>query len=193
MPKSSELPYLSSVSRRVPLLTIGESSGHKNGAPYVKDSQVVFAVDLYHLPRKASVKDIDSFRLRLPLSKTNDEKNPINTELFCEYKHGLCFGQKIYSKKWKENINDDFFKRASLNSNYFKDNIITKRYQETKGFSKQINIDLVKAWDMPQEELKSVLYENGNRNKTLYFVAADDVFVGSNAYVDLVLKEEVCQ
>lgn len=190
MPEENELPYISSADRRVPMLTIGESSGVKDGVPFVKDSQSVFAIDLIHLPKLKNIKTIDSVRLRLPLSKVNEEKHPIETELICEYKEKICMGKRIYSDKWKENINKDFFEHAISNENYFEESSLFNKSQ--LGFNKELNINLIEALAITEIQLMNLLFSNDKKSKTLYFVAADDVYVGSNVYLDIVLKEEIC-
>ncbi|MBG59872.1 MAG: hypothetical protein CMJ16_05380 [Peredibacter sp.] len=195
-PKMEELPYLSSSKRVIPLLHVGESTGISSGTPYVKDSQVVFAVDMFKLPARSSVVKLNSLRLRVPLMKTKRNADPIHTELVCEYKHKLCFGEWVESKSWSGNINKKFKNAAKGDTQYLRENLLKSANEDEKNenlyYSKHINIDLKKSWALSLSEFKDIIYSEGETFKTFYFVAADDLFVGSNTHLDIALEERVC-
>lgn len=196
------LPYISQKNNRVDIFSPGQSSGvtpeHKNN--YVKNAQVLFAIDIVDLPERSTVVMLKSLDLSLSINKlwTPGEEN---TDMICLLKEKVCSGDIYQQKERAENINQDFFHGKEPPNDFF-----ARQVSGPDEMSAEIR-------ELSKGQLRlpiSKLIENSTSNspidliyssKTLYFAVTHDIFVrrkielnaeiSANSCVETVAKPQV--
>ncbi len=190
-----QLPYKS--VKEIPTIGIGQMTGRTSGnIPYVENSQVVFAVDIKDLPEREMVISIEKVFLHMDIIKYSKDKQE-STEIFCIVNDHICSGNLFKSKRWTNYINPSFFvSRLTVNeyfSNVLLENSIVNDTNR-RMFSYNIPLDFSKL--IPDDiSLVDLLYgtQKKSTGRKLFFVVADDVFVSSEATIDISMKAKICR
>lgn len=190
---SKSLPYRSSPKNKIEVLNLEEATRFYGENATVKNSQILFAVENPIFQNSSSLKVVsnESIILKLNLTKVSSEKS-ISTEVFCNLNLGLCSGELFSEKSWQKNIDQGFFSTASLVNNFFSKQYLTKevgRVGKKKIFSSGITLDLNKLFSSEQVSEKE-LFEKMKKERTLFFVIADDTYVDKEGYLEIEVNEE---
>lgn len=204
---ASVLPYRSNTEHKIKRLQLGAMTGLLGGKfAYVKNSQVVFAVDVTSLPPEEAIAAVGDISLKLNVQKLSFDGRT-TTELLCFLDERLCSGELFVKedKTWFDDINEQFFGSPSpttLNS-YFATQYLDRHVgtvDKQKVYAGQLTLsfeELLRNAPEQQSPLR-VLYGVNAKDKpvaerTLYFVVADDTFVSADAKLAVSLTEDTCR
>lgn len=208
--KWSELPYVSTLKtkkganfkHKIDNLNIGQSNQVTPfGFDYVRDANVVFAIDVNGLPPSEAVTQLQSAQLKMHVRKLSVD-GYLNTELFCLMNDKICSGKLYEDKLWQDNINGKFFgKRKPVNQNFNK-KYLNHELGKVAGhglYTGEISMSLTETLEGSGTKNIEVIYGKSNLTKTkpatntLYFVVSDDTFVSNDARLELNLEEDTCK
>ncbi|MCC7440215.1 MAG: hypothetical protein IT285_01195 [Bdellovibrionales bacterium] len=197
------LPYRSA-RHAVPALQIGQKTGiAQKGIPYVKDAQVMFAVDLTNLPPAQAVVKAENVAIKLNVTKVSSDPYT-NTELLCLLEERVCSGDVYEDPKWVDSINPAFFRGDLPRNRSFSRRYLTRvldRVGSQRLYSSEVTLEFNQLLAAYSEKggTMGVLYRGARSDqpvgkKTLYFTVADDTYVGSgDAQVVVNLTEDTCK
>ncbi len=193
--RSSELPYRSTSAIKIPAHQIGDSNHQtRNGIKYVRDAQLVFAVDAT-LPFKASVVSLKEFSIEMSLSKLPTETQRghaiyLDTEILCLLDAKRCSGKIYTDRDFLPNINPLFFgSNGKVSSDAFT-KLVLENATTVPGLAQKLyssdraRVDLKQAF--PDVNMAEYLYGESRPSEDPHFVdrvlrlaVADDTFVSS--------------
>lgn len=195
---SKNLPYRSTDKHSFPALQIGDLTGYsKEGIPYVKDSQVVFAVDVTDLPPRSDVDSLHSAQLNLSVTKLSQDRHP-KTEMLCYLNGKVCSGKSLTGEKWRSNKtskNSDQTRNRAFTQLYLNNPVKVDSPNSKKVYSSEIQFDLSSLFPIQKSQNAiDLLYDKNNPGKkTLYFAITDDTHVSAaNARLNVQMSENHC-
>ncbi|MGK5087997.1 hypothetical protein WDW86_10605 [Bdellovibrionota bacterium FG-2] len=200
------LPYVSTLDHakkkfrhKIRTLNLGEMTGRLSGTPFVRSSQVVFAVDLTNIPPQSTIRKVNSVTLKLGLTRVvrNQKKR---SELLCLLNERLCSGAFNLAKTWQDNVNEDFFKGNEISNPinaYFSDSFANREIQRIgkyKVYSEEVTLDLEK---LTESSPLPLLYGKTPETKaldqrTILMSVADDTFVSNEGALVISMDVDTC-
>lgn len=205
------LPYVSSPERVIAARNIGEMSGLNGGVPFVRDTQVLFAVDIGGLPPEDDVMKIDSARLRLKARKLLDSTGTgaRDSEVLCILNARVCSGELHEEASWKANINGRFFQGKETPNDYFVREYLEKAVAqrgETRVYASDMILDISRLIENSLvPDVHALLYGAGRpaaakdaspgalRSRTLYFAVAPATYISPDAALDVSVTIDSCR
>ncbi|HTL11782.1 MAG TPA: hypothetical protein VL588_04805 [Bdellovibrionota bacterium] len=197
------LPYRNA-KHRIPALQIGQKTGlAQKGIPYVKDSQVLFAVDVTNLPPAAAIKRADNVAVKLNVTKVS--RDPYTkTEMLCLLDEHVCSGDVYEDPRWVDSINPNYFHGDMPRNRAFSSRYLSRvldRLGKERLYSSEITLPFSEMLQSYPEKGGSmgILYKGQKadapvQKRTLYFEVTDDTYVGSgDAQVVVNLTEDTCK
>lgn len=185
------LPYISTPKHPIDTLNLGGKSGlTQELVPYVKDAQVVFALDIAGLPPKDRVISVKAIDLYLKINKlsTPDEEN---TDMICLLNEKVCSGDLYRRKTMAENINSKFFMGKEPPNDFFMRQVFSSERIMTPTrdiFTTKLKLPLTRLLEnsVVPDTLR-IIYSN-----TIYFAVAHDVYVHKPIRLNIELSAEAC-
>lgn len=187
------LPYISQKNSHIDIFSPGQSSGvtptNKNN--YVKNAQVLFAIDIGDLPERSKVVTLKSLDLSLSINKfwTVGEEN---TDMICLLKEKICSGDIYQQPQRADNINQNFFHGKEPPNDFFA--------RQVSGPDEMF----VDIRELSRGQLKlpiSKLIENSTltdpieliyASKTIYFAVTHDIFVRRKIELNVEISANSC-
>lgn len=195
------LPYhTKGTTKTVKLLNLGQLTGlSPKGIPYVKDSQVIAAFDMFELPPRKWVQKIQSSRLQLFAIKSSTE-HTTRSEILCFLGINVCSGETFEHHDWISAINKNFFQGKETPNDYFSRQYLNQSLDnlpEEKLFAADLSLDLKRLLEnsiheVPIDMLYDPLFEKPDGKRTLFVVIADDTYVKSDMKLELSMTVNNC-
>ncbi|MGE3683905.1 MAG: hypothetical protein AB7G93_19470 [Bdellovibrionales bacterium] len=195
------LPYSSTASHRLSTLRLGGKNAITTaGVPYIKNAQVLFAVDLPDLPTRASIISIRALELVIDVNKWwNPAKE--KADMICLVEEKICSGDIIDQQKYAESVNFKFFAGKEPPNDFFARQISAATKTESGGVSlSRVKLALplerlIENSTYP-DKLNLIYPEQDSRTtadyKTLYFAVANDIYVYKDVVLNVELNVQVC-
>lgn len=194
--KKQLTPYISTPARHFDTLRLGGKNGiTPSGIPFVKDAQVLFAVDLIGLPARNTVITLKVLDLSVKINKIwTPEK--IKTDMICFLEEKICSGDLYNVPPMIKNINSSFFSGKEPPNDFF-----TRQIAETipaTGAPPQISsahltIPLARLLEnsILSDPLELIYSKQGS--KTLYFGVAHDIYLSNTVQLSVELSAQSCE
>jgi hypothetical protein len=182
---SSSLPY-----RALPISSAGDMTGVTSaGVTYVRNSQVVLAVDIDKLPASGLIQAIQQANLKLNVGRARAGSS-LDTEMLCIPSMTFCSGQ--------------LSKKAMLAPGFSPDNALFSKIaldrpighlhaKDLNAFNLNVNIGAL--LEASGRSLSELLYDRdlpGLRKRTLYLVITDDLYVAHGGRMEIVVNQNKC-
>ena len=208
--KWSELPYVSTLKskkgahfkHKIDNLNIGQSNQVTSfGFDYVRDANVLFAIDVNGLPPRQAITKLQSALIKMHVRKLSVD-GYLNTELFCLMGEKICSGKIYEDKFWQENINGKFFGKMKPANENFNKKYLTHELGKVAGhglYTGEISMTMSETLQGSNAKDVEVIYGKTNLAKakpatnTLYVVVADDTYVSNDARLELTFEEDTCK
>lgn len=208
--KWSEIPYVSTLKskkgsaykHKIESLNIGRSNQVTSfGFDYVRNANVVFAIDIQGMPPKEAIVHLQSAQIKMHVRKLSVD-GYLNTELFCLMSEKICSGKLYEDKFWQDNINTKFFSgKKPVNTNFNK-KYLTHELGKVAGhglYTGEITMTLTEALEGSRLKDVELVYGKTGLTKakpgknTLYVAVADDTYVSTDARLELAFEEDTCK
>lgn len=192
------LPYRSTRAHVIKTLDIGQPSDKLWAEPVVRDSQVLFAIEM-HLPPRAAVLAVTGVTLNMEISKVSRDAF-LKTEMICHLESRLCSGQHYLREEgdWYGNLNPGYWTGASdtIPNDLFSRLVLKPKLAvngKTLFYSRAAQLSVLEAFPAlaPLEFLYGSSGDKARGAHTAFFAVADDTFVG-NAELAVTLTYDSC-
>lgn len=183
------LPYKSTPANHLHTLRLGGKTGFtKDGFPYVKDAQVLFAVDLKDLPSRESVISVKAFDLNLTATKFWS-RDDTRTDMLCLINQKICSGDVSRKGRMADHLNTAFSEGKEPPNDFFLQQILAA---ERRGQISVLRLGLPIDRLMENSTLSNSLQVIYQDSKTLYFAVAHDIFVAQDVELNLEFSVQEC-
>lgn len=200
---AGNLPYIANrkayykhASLEMKTLKYGEMTGVKGeDFPFVKDSQIPFAIDIVDVPEFKSIKSINHAWLKMRVNKLSQDRY-LGTELICSMNFGVCSGATLEEDKWAAVFNPRFFngKQRVFNDRFSKlylDQPVKVLNGENL-YSKMLTFPLQDLTFGSEVQPRHFFQNTKEGKRTLFFVVADDTFLSNEVSLEVSMGVERC-